>query len=137
MGNGGEMLRAIESHQKFGRLVGSAGSVAETFTHYRRRNAMRLANRVLLCALGIFIFSALTFAQTPRPENDPRNLSPSVGTGGPEGGPTGLFTIYDGSTLRKGEFSFTAAYSNYDRDPGNGDITYLVSRVTARLNDPI
>src|SRR4030088_1223391 len=82
------------------------GSVAGTFTHYRRRNAMRLANRVLLCALAIFIFSALAFAQ-PRPENDPRNQSPSVGTGGPEGGPTGLFTIYDGSTLRKREFTFS------------------------------
>jgi hypothetical protein len=98
---------------------------------------MRLANRVLLCALGIFIFSALTFAQTPRPENDPRNLSPSVGTGGPEGGPTGLFTIYDGSTLRKGEFTFSVAYSNYDRDPGNADITDWVASVNVGLNDHI
>ncbi len=98
---------------------------------------MRLANRVLLCALGIFIFSALTFAQTPRPENDPRNLSPSVGTGGPEGGPTGLFTIYDGSTLRKGEFTFSVAYSNYDRDPGNVDITDWVATVNIGLNDHV
>src|SRR4030088_2880650 len=99
------------------------GSVAGTFTHYRRRNAMRLANRVLTCALAIFIFSALTFAQTLRPENDPRNQSPSVGTGGPEGGPTGLFTIYDGSKLRKGEDTFSIAYRIFDRDPGNADIT--------------
>ncbi|HEX3560994.1 MAG TPA: hypothetical protein VHU19_17465, partial [Pyrinomonadaceae bacterium] len=61
--------------------------------------------------------------QTLRPGNDPRNQSPSVGTGGPEGGPTGLFTIYDGDTLRKGEFTFSVAYSNYDRDPGDVDIT--------------
>ena len=98
---------------------------------------MRLANRVLLCALAIFIFSALTFAQTPRPENDPRNQSPSVGTGGPEGGPTGLFTIYDGSTLRKGEFTFSVAYSNYDRDPGNVDITDWIASVNVGLNDHI
>ncbi len=98
---------------------------------------MRLANRVLLCALAIFIFSALAFAQTPRPENDPRNQSPSVGTGGPEGGPTGLFTIYDGSTLRKGEFTFSVAYSNYDRDPGNADITDYVASVNVGLNDHI
>lgn len=98
---------------------------------------MRLANRVLLCALAIFIFSALTFAQTPRPENDPRNQSPSVGTGGPEGGPTGLFTIYDGSTLRKGEFTFSVAYSNYDRDPGNADITDWIASVNIGLNDHI
>ena len=98
---------------------------------------MRLANRVLTCALAIFIFSALTFAQTLRPENDPRNQSPSVGTGGPEGGPTGLFTIYDGSTLRKGEFTFSVAYSNYDRDPGNVDITEWIASVNIGLNDHI
>jgi hypothetical protein len=84
---------------------------------------MRLNNRVLLCALAIFILAAVASAQTKRLENDPRNQSPSVGTGGPEGGPTGLFTIYDGSTLRKGEYTFSIAYSNFDRDPGNADIT--------------
>jgi hypothetical protein len=98
---------------------------------------MRLANRVLLCALAIFIFSALAFAQTPRLESDPRNQSPSVGTGGPEGGPTGLFTIYDGSTLRKGEFTFSVAYSNYDRDPGNADITDWIASFNVGLNDHI
>jgi hypothetical protein len=96
---------------------------------------MRLANRVLLCALAIFIFSA--FAQAQKSENDPRNTSPSVGTGGPEGGPTGLFTIYDGSTLRKGEFTFSVAYSNYDRDPGNADITDWVASVNVGLTDRI
>jgi len=29
-------------------------------------------------------------------------------------GPTGLFTIYDGDTLRKGEFTFSVDYSSYD-----------------------
>ena len=53
----------------------------------------------------------------------PETCHQSVGTGGPEGGPTGLFTIYDGQTLRRGEFTFSIAYSNYDRDPGNVDIT--------------
>ena len=47
----------------------------------------------------------------------------------PEGGPTGLFTIYDGSTLRKGEFTFSVAYSNYDRDPGNADITDWIAQI--------
>ena len=98
---------------------------------------MRLANRVLLCALAIFIFSALAVAQHPRGENDPRNQSPSVGTGGPEGGPTGLFTIYDGSTLRKGEYTFSVAYSNYDRDPGNADITDWVASFNVGLTDRI
>src|SRR3984893_13080848 len=102
---------------------------------YRRRNAMRLANRVLLCVLAIFILSAVTSAQTNRSENDPRNQSPSVGTGGPPGGPTGLFTIYDGSTLRKGEYTFSIAYSNFDRDPGNVDITEIPVSFNVGLND--
>ena len=97
---------------------------------------MRLANRVLLCVLAIFILSAVTSAQTHRSENDPRNQSPSVGTGGPPGGPTGLFTIYDGSTLRKGEYTFSIAYSNFDRDPGNVDLTEIPVSFNVGLNNP-
>ncbi|HST53494.1 MAG TPA: hypothetical protein VLJ61_15895, partial [Pyrinomonadaceae bacterium] len=74
---------------------------------------MRLERRALYAALTTLIMLAAVSAQTLRPGNDPRNQSPSVGTGGPEGGPTGLFTIYDGDTLRKGEFTFSVAYSNY------------------------
>ncbi|HKP38977.1 MAG TPA: hypothetical protein VJT71_19115 [Pyrinomonadaceae bacterium] len=86
---------------------------------------MRLANRVLLCALAIFALCAVASAQTLRPENDPRNQGVTAGTGGSPGGPTGLFTIYDGDTLRRGEFTFSIAYSNYDRDPGDVDITVI------------
>src|SRR5919206_2882849 len=96
---------------------------------------MRLARRALLCALVMLMLCAVASAQTLRNENDPRNLSPSVGTGGPEGGPTGLFTIYDGQTLRKGEFTFSFAYSNYDRDPGNVDITDWPTSFNVGLND--
>src|SRR5436853_7514529 len=96
---------------------------------------MRLANRVLLCVLAIFVFSAVVSAQTLRAETDPRNLSPSVGTGGPEGGPTGLFTIYDGQTLRKGEFTFSVAYSNFDRDHGNVDVIDWIATFNVGLND--
>jgi hypothetical protein len=60
-----------------------------------------------------------------------------VGTGGPEGGPTGLFTIYDGATIRKGEFTFSVAYSNFDRDPGNVDITDVPLSFNVGLNDHI
>jgi hypothetical protein len=72
-----------------------------------------------------------------RSPNDPRNQSPAVGTGGPEGGPTGLFTIYDGSTLRRGEFTFSIAYSNYDRDPGNVDIVDVPLSFNVGINDHI
>jgi hypothetical protein len=90
---------------------------------------------VLLFVLAIFLLSAVTSAQTHRSENDPRNQSPSVGTGGNPGGPTGLFTIYDGSTIRKGEYTFSIAYSNFDRDPGNVDITEIPISFNIGLND--
>jgi len=90
---------------------------------------------VLLCALAIFVLCAFASAQTLRQENDPRNLSPAVGTGGSEGGPTGLFTIYDGQTLRRGEYTFSIAYSNYDRDPGNVDIVDVPLSFNIGLND--
>jgi len=85
----------------------------------------------------MLVICAAINAQTLRSPNDPRNQSPSVGTGGPEGGPTGLFTIYDGSTIRKGEFTFTIAYSNYDRDPGNVDLTDIPASFNVGLNDHI
>ena len=50
-------------------------------------------------------------------EKDDRNTAPTIA------GPTGLFTVYDGKTLRKGEYTFSVAINNYDRDPGNADIT--------------
>src|SRR6476646_5519061 len=67
--------------------------------------------------------ATVTYDKNARSAKDPRNTAPTVGTGGPVGGPTGLFTVYDGDTLRKGEWTLSAAWSNYDRDPGNVDIT--------------
>ena len=98
---------------------------------------MRLANRALIAALATLVLCAVVSAQTLRSPNDPRNQSPSVGTGGPEGGPTGLFTVYDGATIRKGEFTFSVAYSNFDRDPGNVDITDIPLSFNVGLNDHI
>src|SRR5947208_13415486 len=98
---------------------------------------MRLARRALFAALATLILLAAVSAQTLRPGNDPRNQAPTVGTGGSPGGPTGLFTVYDGDTLRKGEFTFSIAYSNYDRDPGNVDITEVPLSFNIGLNDYI
>jgi hypothetical protein len=88
-----------------------------------------------MAALVSLVLCAAVSAQTLRSPGDPRNQSPAVGTGGPPGGPTGLFTIYDGSTLRKGEFTFSIAYSNYDRDPGNADFTEIPLSFNVGLND--
>ena len=96
---------------------------------------MRLARRALFAALATLILLSAVTAQTLRPGNDPRNQAPTVGTGGPPGGPTGLFTIYDGDTLRKGEFTFSVAYSNYDRDPGDVDFTVIPLSVNVGIND--
>lgn len=90
---------------------------------------MKLAYRVFIVTLVLLTLVFAVAAQTTTPdrdnskrsEKDPRNTAPTVGTGGPMGGATGLFTVYDGQTLRKGEFTFSAAYSNYDRDPGDAD----------------
>src|SRR5687767_16024209 len=97
---------------------------------------MKLAYRVYIATLVLLAFVFAASAQTttttttvdfknPRSADDPRNTAPTVGTGGTMGGPTGLFTVYDGQVLRRGEFTFSAAYSNYDRDPGNVDITEI------------
>ena len=74
-------------------------------------------------------------AQTPRSEEDNRNTAPTVGTGGPPGGPTGLFTVYDGQTLRRGEFTFSAAYSSFARDPGNVNIVEVPVSFQIGLSD--
>jgi len=98
---------------------------------------MRLATRAVLSALTIFVLSAAVSAQTLRLPQDPRNQAPAVGTGGPVGGPTGLFTIYDGDTIRRGEFTFSVAYSNYDRDPGNVDLVETPLSFNVGLNDHV
>ena len=95
---------------------------------------MRVATRACVALLLIVFGVSAAHFQTLRPESDPRNLSPAVGTGGPEGGPTGLFTIYDAQTIRKHEFTFSVAYSNYDRDPGNVDITEVPISFNIGLN---
>lgn len=84
---------------------------------------MKLATRVYLVTLIILTLAFAVSAQLS--EKEPRNTAPTVGTGGPVGGPTGLFTVYDSSTLRKGEYTLSGALSNYDRDPGNVDFTTL------------
>jgi hypothetical protein len=98
---------------------------------------MRLARRALFAALATMVLLSAATAQTLRPGNDPRNQAPTVGTGGTPGGPTGLFTIYDGDTLRKGEFTFSIAYSNYDRDPGNVDFSVIPLSFNVGVSDHI
>ena len=83
---------------------------------------MKLAIRAYFVTLILLLLVFAVPAQKLS-DKDNRNTTSTVGTGGQVSGPTGLFTVLDGKTLRKGEYTFSAAYSNYDRDPGNADFT--------------
>jgi hypothetical protein len=96
---------------------------------------MKLAKKAFVIALTLLALVFTMSAQTLRSDKDPRNIAPTVGTGGPPGGPTGLFTVYDGQTLRKGEYTFSLAYSNFDRDPGNADFTEVPVSFQIGLSD--
>ena len=98
---------------------------------------MRLATRALIAALTTLVLCAAVTAQTLRLPQDPRNQAPAVGTGGPVPGPTGLFTVYDADTIRRGEFTFSVAYSNFDRDPGNVDLVETPLSFNVGLNDHV
>ena len=82
---------------------------------------MKLAIKAYLVTLILLLLVCAVPAQQLSDKDD-RNKAPIVGTGGQVAGPTGLFTVLDGKTLRKGEYTFSAAYSDYARDPGNVDI---------------
>ncbi len=96
---------------------------------------MKLANRAFVIALTMLALIISMSAQTPRSAEDARNQAPTIGTGGPPGGPTGLFTVYDGQTLRRGEFTFSAAYSSFARDPGNVNIVEVPISFQVGLSD--
>src|SRR5258705_9075896 len=98
---------------------------------------MKRATIALIAAFVTAMLSLTVRAKPLRSPRDPRTQAPAVGTGGPVGGPTGLFTIYDGDTIRKGEFTFSVAYSNYDRDPGNVDIVDTPLSFNVGLNDHV
>jgi len=99
---------------------------------------MKLANKVFFATLLLFTLAFAAMAQgNGRPDSDPRNTAPTVGTGGPVGGATGLFTVYDGQTLRKGEYTLSIAVSNYDRDPGDADFTSVPASFQIGLTNKV
>ncbi len=98
---------------------------------------MKLANKAFILTLLMLTLVFTATAQNLRSAKDPRNTAPTVGGGGATGGPTGLFTVYDGQTLRKGEYTLSAGISNYDRDPGNVDFTTVPLSFQVGLTDNI
>ena len=98
---------------------------------------MKLANKAFVITLLMLTLVFTATAQNLRSAKDPRNTAPTIGGGGATGGPTGLFTVYDGQTLRKGEYTLSAGISNYDRDPGNVDFTTVPLSFQVGLTDNI
>ena len=84
---------------------------------------------ILLCvSLGSL---GKSFAQQPRPI-EPANQTTSTTTGGTS---TGLFLTLSGRTLRRGEYTFSASWSNFDRDPGDLDINQIPVSFTLGLTN--
>ena len=74
---------------------------------------MSFARRLLGLMLTLLLIGTVAQAQTLRSTDDPRNQAPTVNGG------TGLFTVYDAQTLRKGEFNVGFFANHFHRDPGN------------------
>jgi hypothetical protein len=89
---------------------------------------MNSARRILSLLLLLTLGTAL-MAQTPRSEDDPRNLAPTV-TGG-----TGLFTVYDAQTLRRGEFNFGFFANHFHRDAGDARFQVYPANFQVGFND--
>lgn len=74
---------------------------------------MNFARKTLGLVLALLIAGVASHAQTKRAEDDPRNPAPTVNGG------TGLFTVYDAQTLRKGEFNIGFFANHFHRDPAD------------------
>src|SRR5262245_14180824 len=86
---------------------------------------MSFARRLLGLTLSLLLVGVVAPAQTPRSTDDPRNPAPTVNGG------TGLFTVYDAQTLRKGEFSIGFFANHFHRDPG--DLAWQVYPVNFQI----
>jgi outer membrane protein OmpA-like peptidoglycan-associated protein len=87
-------------------------------------------NSLLALLASVLLSSGVASAQqTAAAREQDRSLNPTV-TGG-----TGLFTVYDASTLKRGEFNIAAYYNNFDRDPGNVDISQQIVSGAVGLTD--
>jgi predicted amidohydrolase YtcJ len=78
------------------------------------------ANRMALDGFSAALSSRVSKLEiTPVPQSSPKEDKKEENSKTPVGVPISIFTVYDGPTLRKGEFTFSAAYSNFDRDENN------------------
>lgn len=90
---------------------------------------MSSARRLIGLLLALMLLAGAVQAQTPRSEDDPRNLAPTVNGG------TGLFTVYDAQTLRRGEFNFGFFANFFHRDPGDARFQVYPANFQVGLSD--
>src|ERR1051325_6298352 len=89
---------------------------------------MRLVKTLLVALTLVLLFTAVVCAQS---DDKVRVTNPTVT------GATGLFTVYDSSTLKRGEFNFGFFANNYDRDPGDVDIMQVPVNFAVGITDKL
>lgn len=91
---------------------------------------MRFLKTMMATILLVLLFNVMVSAQES--ERDKRRITqPTVS------GATGLFTVYDSSTLKRGEFNVGFFANNYDRDPGDVDIMQYPVNIAFGVTDRV
>src|SRR5258708_23025667 len=85
---------------------------------------MKFASKILVAILTFIVLTGAAFAQSDDPN---RTSSPTVI------GATGLFTVFDTTTLKRGEFNISFFYNNFKRDPGSVHIENMPVNATLGL----
>src|SRR5437667_3688777 len=84
---------------------------------------MKFASKALVAILTLLVVTVGALAQSQ--SDDPnRTSSPTVI------GATGLFTVFDTTTLKRGEFNVSFFYNNFKRDPGSVHIENMPVNLT-------
>lgn len=91
---------------------------------------MRFGKTLLAALMLALLFIATVSAQDT--EREKRRITQPTVTGA-----TGLFTVYDASTLKKGEFNVGFFANNYDRDPGDVDIMQYPVNFAVGITDKL
>ena len=90
---------------------------------------MNLLRRMLGLTVCFLMTVAIVQAQTNRSSDELPNPAPSINGG------TGLFTIYDAQTLRRGEFTLGFWGNHFHRDPGDLAIQRYPFNIQVGLGD--
>jgi hypothetical protein len=98
-------------------------------TQLLRRNEMFGPKKILVVVLVVLLLVTAGLAQNTKSKI--KQLTPTIK------GSTGLFNIPTSDTLRRGEFSFGAAMTKFNREPGDIDITQFPATFTIGLHDRV